>query len=196
MTVLLICTVGLPGSGKSVFVKAASLMNLPIIVMGDIVKERARERYGSDSSVYVSEYMQAIRKEFGKDIIAKFTVEKIMNEAPNAKVILVDGIRCFEEVEYFKKRGYKVVIVGVYASLKTRFDRILERSRSDDVRTLEEFIERERREISLGLLDVFRSANYLFINEGISEEDAILGARKLLEVILRVHEHEEEEEDR
>ncbi|MEM0057196.1 MAG: AAA family ATPase [Candidatus Geothermarchaeota archaeon] len=194
MEALLICTVGLPGSGKSVFVKAANLMNLPTVIMGDIVKKRAKERYGSDSLAYVSEYMQTIRKEYGKDIIARFTVEKIVSEMPNAKVILVDGLRCFEEVEYFRKRGYRVVIIGVYASLKTRFNRVLGRGRSDDVKTLEEFIEREKREVSLGLLDVFRRANYLFINEGISEEEAILDARKLLEVILRIHGYEEEED--
>ncbi len=180
----LICTVGLPGAGKSILVKAARELGVPVYIMGDIIREKAKAKYGRDDAYHTGLFMKEIRRKFGRDIVARLTIDKIKDRGEDSRHILIDGLRNIEELEYFRSTGYKVVLIAVVASFPTRFKRIITRNRRDDIKTLSEFISRENREKDIGLVDVIREADYYFINEGITVEESIEEAKKLLKLIM------------
>ena len=183
MRMKLICTVGLPGAGKGIFVKAAEEVGVPIYIMGDIIREKTKEKYGCNDAYYTGLYMKEVREEYGEYIVAKLTLDKIKRERKRASYLLIDGVRNIEEIDYFINRGYKVILIGVLASLYARYERIRRRNRADDIKNLSEFILREDRERKIGLVDVIRRADYYFINEWIEEKE---GIRKAMELIKKI----------
>lgn len=180
----LICTVGLPGAGKSILVKAARELGIPVYIMGDIIREAAKAEYGKDDAHHTGLFMKEIRRKFGRDIVARLTIDKIKDRKEDSMYILIDGLRNIEELEYFRGTGHRVVLIAVIARFQTRFKRIITRKRRDDIKTLSEFISRENRERDIGLIDVIREADYYFINEEITVEEGIEEAKKLLKLIM------------
>ena len=180
----LICTVGLPGAGKGIFVKAAKKMNIPVYIMGDIVRERTREKYNVDDAYYTGLYMKEMREKYGRDVVARLTIEKIEKNERKAHYILIDGVRNIEEINYFINKGYRVIIISILASLHTRYKRIVKRRRRDDIKNLSEFIVRENREREIGLTDVINRADYYFINEDIKEKEGIEKAMLIMQKIM------------
>lgn len=160
--VRVICVAGMPGCGKEEFVKVAQERGLAVVRMGDIVREEARRRglKFSDDSVGGMSHEERVRHGFG--IWAERTV-------PNVKgsVTLIEGIRGREELEVFRRAfGKKLVVVAIHASPKTRYGRILQRGRGDDVLSWEEFQRREERELGWGLAEVIATADHMIVNEG------------------------------
>ena len=184
MKPILICTVGFPGAGKGVFVRAAKGLGIPTYIMGDIIRERTKEEYGCDDAYYTGLFMKKIREEYGRDVVAILTLDKIERENMESPYILIDGVRNIEELNYFIQRGYRVILIGVLASLNIRYRRIVNRGRADDVQDISEFLSRENRERKIGLLEVIRHADYYFINEYISEMESVKKARNLLKIVL------------
>ena len=121
---------GMPGSGKSVFIDTALEKYGIVVSMGDIIREKARER-GEDTGTTAKK----IREEFGQYIVSELTVERIkeiLKEDNEADFILVDGIRSPYEVEMFKENFDNFSSVSIFACAKTRFERLLIRNRADD----------------------------------------------------------------
>jgi dephospho-CoA kinase len=76
------------------------------------------------------------------------------------------------------------VLICVHSQPRERFLRLVRRGRSDDIRDVASFVERERSEGEVGLKSLFEDADYYFINEGVSEEEAVGRAMNLLKMIL------------
>jgi len=158
---------GMPGAGKSIAVAIArEKFNLPVYVMGDVVREEALNMYGTISPETMLKTAEALRREHGPDYVAVKTYERISGEH---EVVVIDGVRSLEEVEFFKRKG-EVVIVAIHASPKTRFKRLLARGRAGDPKTWEEFVNRDRVELGLGLGNVIALADYVVVNESAVEE--------------------------
>ena len=97
--------------------------------------------------------------------MARRVITKLLySESP---IIVVDGVRSLDEVEYFKK-FFDVVIVAIHTSPKTRFSRLRARGRPDDPRSWSDFRERDERELSLGIGNVIALADFMIVNEEIS----------------------------
>ncbi|MHA1379934.1 MAG: AAA family ATPase [Candidatus Helarchaeota archaeon] len=156
--------VGMPGSGKSEALKIVKHLNIPIVVMGDIIRDELKKNGIKINSKTMGEYSLKIRKKFGKDIVAVKTYEKISNKYTNK--IVIDGLRNYEEIEYFKTKIEDFYIIAVHASPKTRFERLKIRNREDDPARWEDFVERDKREISMGISELIVLADYMLINEG------------------------------
>ena len=89
--------IGLPGSGKSLFFDLAKSKGAIVANMGDIIREKAKER-GEDTGTTA----RKLREEHGQYIVAKLTVQKIkafLEENPDADTILVEGIRSPYEIQ-------------------------------------------------------------------------------------------------
>lgn len=170
----------MPGSGKSIIDEVARDMNIPILIMGDIIREEAQKRGISPTPENLGRIMMEIRKEMGAGIVAKKCLEKI-NEI-RSEVLMIEGVRSLEEVEEFKKVG-KLIILAVHASPQTRFQRLIRRGRSDDPKSWEEFLERDFRELSIGIGNVIALADKIVINEGTIKE-LKNRTRKILEGIM------------
>ncbi len=156
--------VGMPGSGKSEIVKVGKEMNIPIVVMGDAIRDDLTEKGIEITPENMGKYALKIRKENGMDVVAKKTFKKISNKSINK--LIIEGLRNYEEVEYFKSHIENFFIIAVHASPKTRFVRLQKRKREDDSIKWEVFLDRDKREINFGISKLIALADFMIINEG------------------------------
>ncbi|MGC8629590.1 MAG: AAA family ATPase [Thermoplasmata archaeon] len=152
--------VGMPGSGKEEFAIEAEKHGYEIVRMGDTVRNYVRSLGLPMENSIVGKIASEERAKKGMDVWARRTIENIHNEKT-----VVDGIRNIEEIQFFKNHlKEKFIVVGIFANEKNRYDRIKNRNRPDDPKTLEEFKERDRRELSWGLATVFILADMMLVN--------------------------------
>ncbi len=160
-----ILVVGMPGSGKEEFAIEAQKHGYEIVRMGDIVRNYVKSLGLNLENSVVGKIASDERMNNGMDIWARRTIKNIHNENT-----VIDGIRNIEEIQYFKEHlKDKFIIVGIFANEKKRYERIKNRNRSDDPKTIEEFKERDRRELSWGLANVFILADIMLLNTGTLE---------------------------
>ena len=93
-----------------------------------------------------------------------------MKKDTGANFILVDGIRSPYEIEMFKENFDNFSSVSVFASAKTRFERLVLRGRADDPENYDDFLVRDKRELGFGLGEVIATADYLLVNEDSLED--------------------------
>jgi dephospho-CoA kinase len=173
---------GMPGAGKSVVVNVAKEMGYGVVVMGDIVREEASRRGLKPSPENLGRIMLELREKEGASIIAKKCIEK-MRSVKEQRVI-VDGIRSLAEVEEFKRHFPKFTLLAIHSSPETRFKRLYHRHRSDDPKNWQIFLERDMRELSVGLGNAIAMAEHLIVNE----QDLETVKRKVEEVLRNVEE--------
>ena len=155
---------GMPGSGKGVFRKTLQKMGYPVVIMGDEVREEAKRRNLEPTPENLGNLMLNLRETEGPAAVAKRCIPKL-NKATE-RIVGVDGIRSLHEVKEFKKQFPNFVLVAIHASPKKRYQRLFRRRRSDDPQTWETFMERDTRELSIGMGDVIADADYMLVNEG------------------------------
>jgi dephospho-CoA kinase len=80
--------------------------------------------------------------------------------------LVVDGIRSLSEVHEFKAAFKNFVLIAIHASPKTRFARLRDRGRPDDPRVWTTFLERDARELTVGLGNVIVLADHFLVNHG------------------------------
>ncbi len=164
-----ILLVGMPGAGKEEFVRVALKKGYAVIRMGDVVREYVQSMGFPLENKIVGKIAGEERDKHGVGIWARRTVEKIKRQ--KAQNVVIDGIRCMEEVDIYREEfGENVHLVGIFAPRRIRFERILKRARPDDVRTWEEFVAREERELSWGLGKVFALSDHMLLNIRTLEE--------------------------
>ncbi|MBU7022884.1 MAG: flagellar hook-basal body complex protein FliE [Theionarchaea archaeon] len=156
----MLCVVGMPGCGKSIFFTVASEMGFHVVSMGDAVREETLKR-GFPLEKH-GEIAKTLREERGLGAVALLVVEKITPDC------IVDGVRGLSEIEVFSQK-YPVDIVAIHASPRTRFSRVKKRKRPGDPLSWEEFTERDARELEFGIGNVFALADYMLINESLIE---------------------------
>lgn len=148
----------MPGSGKDEFALVAREKGIEVVNMGDLVREFTISN-GNDisNSGEVANFERTIH---GMDIWAKRTIEKI-----KSNFVVVEGIRNVEEIDRFRKDMDIGLVVGISSGKETRFNRLLERKRGDDPKNFKEFEERENRELSWGIGNVFATADSYICND-------------------------------
>ena len=118
------------------------------MVMGDVIRAETRRRGLEPDAKNTGEVMKLLRKEKGESAVADLCLETIVKT--KTERIVVDGIRSMAEVEAFRKKA-AVLLVAVDASPERRFELLKERGRKDDPLTYEMFVERDRRELGVGI---------------------------------------------
>jgi dephospho-CoA kinase len=156
--------VGMPGSGKSVVSDLARDLGLPVVVMGDVVREEVNRRGLLLTPENVGEVMLEIRTNFGDVVVAERCLPRI--EGYDSSVVLIEGIRSWKEVDFLKEKCPKFQLVAVHSSPETRLKRLRRRMRSDDSHDRDLFDERDRRELKVGIGSAMAIADHLFVNEG------------------------------
>jgi dephospho-CoA kinase len=151
----------MPGSGKSIVAEQAAKMGYSIISMGDIIREEARSRGIDESPKSLGALMLRMRREEGKDVVAKRCLTRALSGEPS----IIEGVRSLEEL-YFFRGSAQLHLVAVHASPATRFQRLLKRGRSDDPKDYETFQRRDARELVVGIGSVIALADSIIINEG------------------------------
>jgi dephospho-CoA kinase len=161
---IVIGVAGMPGSGKATIREMVQEMGYPAVVMGDEIRDEAKRRKLEPTPENLGTIMLKLREEEGLAAVAKLCVPKM--EKAGGKVVVVEGIRSLHEVEEFKKRFPNFTIIAIHASLETRFRRLFQRKRSDDPKGWKTFMERDLRELGVGLGAVIATADRMIVNEG------------------------------
>ncbi|MFB6235385.1 MAG: AAA family ATPase [Halopenitus sp.] len=161
-------TVGLPGSGKGEAAAVAEAEGIPVVVMGDVIREECRQR-GLDPAEHHGEIAGTLREEEGDDVIAERTIPRIREAAADADAdaVLVDGLRSTVEAERFRDAfGDDFKLVAIEAPFEVRAERLSERGRDQSDMDLEALRERDSRELELGLGDTMAEADLEIDNTG------------------------------
>jgi dephospho-CoA kinase len=158
---------GMPGAGKGVASHAGKDLGLDVLVLGDVIREETERRGLEPNPQNVGSVMLEVRASEGPAVVAKRLSPKI--QSARSSTVIVEGIRSMHELNELKSK-YQVISVAIHASPKTRFQRLLSRSRSDDPKDLETFEKRDLRELDVGLGYVLALADLILINEGTISE--------------------------
>jgi len=152
-----IATVGLPGSGKGEAATQAEAFGIPVVTMGDVIRQACRDR-GLDPAEHHGEVAQALREENGPGAIAEESLPQIEDALGDSDVVLVDGVRSGVEVDQFEAAfGDDFTLVSIEAPAELRKERLTERGRDNlDGESLEE---RDERELGFGMGEAMERAD-------------------------------------
>ena len=157
---------GMPASGKSEAVQLAKGKGIPVVRMGDLVWEETKRQGKPLDDKHVGAVADGMRKQYGMDVWARRTVERIQT-LKKAPMVVIDGVRNMEEIDYFKKvLGPEFLVVAVDAPDELRRKRAIARGRTDDSKNLKDLEDRDKREIRWGLQKVIADADIVIPNNG------------------------------
>lgn len=150
--------VGLPGSGKSEAASVARSLDIPVVTMGDVIRQECRDR-GLDPADHHGEIAAALREENGPDAIAQRSLPVIEEALESSDTVLVDGIRAGVEVEQFEAAfGEAFTLVSIEAPFEVRAERVTARGR-DNTEDGESLRERDERERGFGMDEAIARAD-------------------------------------
>ena len=161
-----ICLTGMPGAGKSTVARFLQEIGFYSITMGDVIREKAIENNLPLDDQNLGELMKNFRKTHGNEIVAKLIVKKITN-LENIYFIVVDGIRSYDEFIVLKTIGH-VKLLAIHASSDIRYNHIKQRDRSDTPTNHENFLQRDEREMSVGISKAIALADESISNNNIT----------------------------
>ena len=165
----IIAFVGMPASGKSEASLIAQNRNIPVVNMGDVVREEAAKYGLPPTDKNIGGTGTKLRNEEGMDVIAKRCVPKIRKL--DSDIVVIDGIRNIDEINHFKEQfGNDFMLVAIDTPLEVRLERVKNRGRSDDMNSIAELQQRDEREKSWGLDKAIEMAEVTIDNTSTLEE--------------------------
>ncbi|WP_226482373.1 AAA family ATPase [Natrinema amylolyticum] len=158
-------TVGLPGSGKGEAATVAREDGIPVVTMGDVVRQETADR-GLDPAKDHGTVAQALREENGPTAIAERSLPMIEDRLETHETVLVDGIRSGVEVDVFEEEfGDAFTLVSIEAPFAVRAERIDERGRdASEADGGEGLAARDERERGFGMDDAMDRADVVVEN--------------------------------
>ncbi len=158
---MILLVTGMPYSGKTTFADFCVKFGVPAVSMGKVVRHEVREMGLSEENIL--SYARALRLMFGREIVARRTLEMVKQYEGDYSLIVVDGVRSMYEVDYFRRRlKDDVKILAILAGYDYRRKRWESRGRRDDIIELSV---RDNIELSWGVGDVIALADYYLVNE-------------------------------
>jgi dephospho-CoA kinase len=144
--------VGLPGSGKSEAAAVAREAGIPVVAMGDVIRQACRDR-GLDPAEHHGRVASALREENGQGAIAERSLPVIESALEDADTVLVEGIRSGVEVERFEAAfDGAFTLVAIEAPFEMRAERVDARGRDTPAAEGGESLEaRDERERGFGM---------------------------------------------
>ncbi|ADD05373.1 putative dephospho-CoA kinase [Natrialba magadii ATCC 43099] len=158
-------TVGLPGSGKGEAATVAREDGIPVVTMGDVVRQETADR-GLDPTKDHGTVAQALREENGPAAIAERSLPMIEDRLADHETVLVDGIRSDVEVDVFEERFSEAfTLVSIEAPFDVRAERIDARGRdASEANGGEGLAARDERERGFGMDDAMEHADVVVEN--------------------------------
>lgn len=161
-----IAIVGMPGAGKSLASSVARKMGWPVYVSGDVIRAEARRRGLSPNKKNLGRLMLEIRRREGMAAVARRVIPLVQKST--SPFAIYEGARSIEEIHELKK-DFEVVSIAIHASPQTRFERLLKRKRGDRPRGWKDFVERDERELRVGLGKTIALSNHMVDNQDTKE---------------------------
>jgi dephospho-CoA kinase len=179
--ILIVALTGMPGAGKTTVANYLAQKGIPLLIMGDVVREAAQNDGLEPTSDNLSKLMLRLREKNGPEAIAFLVANKIKNMKHENKefgVVIVDGVRSMAEIQVLRSVG-KVKLLAIHGSTLTRYSHIRERARSDVPSNIGEFDKRDKVEMGVGISDAIALADETISNNDIS-------ISKLCDLSLRI----------
>jgi len=168
--ILIVALSGMPGAGKTTVARYLSQKGIPLLIMGDVVREVAETDGLKPTSDNLAKLMLRLRKKSGPETIAHLIVDKIKlmkKKDKKLSVVIVDGIRSMAEVQVLRLIG-TVKLLAIHGSTLTRYTHVKERRRSDVPSTIDEFDKRDKIEMEVGISNAIALADESISNNDIS----------------------------
>ena len=158
--VRIIGTVGLPGSGKSEAATVAAELDIPVVTMGDVIRQACRDR-GLNPATDHGKMAKQLRKENGVAAIAEASLPHIEDALTQSETVLVDGIRSDAEVERFESVfGEAFTLISIEAPFPVRAERLDLRGRdASEAEGGESLDARDERELGFGMGEAMEHAD-------------------------------------
>ena len=177
---IIICLTGMPGAGKSTVASSLKEKGFRVITMGDLIREEAIRLKLDLNDTNLGKLMVQLREEFGPGAVAELVVKKIHSTLTSSQqednaILIVDGIRSVAEVTVLKRVG-QVRLLAIHASSHVRFVHLKERGRTDAPLSQSDFMERERRELDVGISEVIALADEVVSNNKLTIEQLKVNA--------------------
>jgi len=167
---LIIGLTGMPGAGKTTVANYLSQKGIPLLIMGDVVREVAENDGLEPTSDNLAKLMLRLRKRNGPEAVAHLIINKIKlmkKEDKELSVVIVDGIRSMAEVRVLRRVG-SVKLLAIHGSTLTRYTHVRERGRSDVPSNIGEFDKRDKIEMDVGISNAIALADETISNNDIS----------------------------
>lgn len=167
---LIVGLTGMPGAGKTTVANYLSQKGIPLLIMGDVVREVAEDDGLEPTSDNLAKLMLRLRKRNGPEAVAHLIVNKIKlikKEDKQLSVVIVDGIRSMAEVQVLRRIG-SVKLLAIHGSTLTRYTHVRERGRSDVPSNIGEFDKRDKIEMDVGISNAIALADETISNNDIS----------------------------
>ncbi|MGB9707626.1 MAG: nucleoside monophosphate kinase [Microgenomates group bacterium] len=125
----IIAIVGLPGSGKTEAAQYFKRKGLPVISFGRIVNEYIDKHGLSHTEEIHRKIREDLRKKYGLAAFAILNEEKIKKAFKDNLMVVIDGMRSWEEYIFLKKKfpKIKLIILAIYADREIRYERLTKR---------------------------------------------------------------------
>jgi len=125
----IIAIVGLHGSGKTEAATYFRKKEVPIVTFGDIVNNYIDKNKLAHNEETHRRIRNDLRIEYGKEAFAVLNLEKIKEVLKKNTVIVIDGLRSWEEYAYLKKHllGVKIHLLVLFTYKELRYRRIRNR---------------------------------------------------------------------
>ncbi|MFN3550584.1 MAG: AAA family ATPase [Endomicrobiia bacterium] len=136
-------------AGKGEVCKYLGKKGFYVTSLSDILRKIAKRKKISPTRINLVNLGNKLRKKYGSNILAKWTIEDIIKNSNNFDKVVVDSFRNPEEIKEFKKKfNNKFFLLYITAPKKLRFKFMKLRNREGDPKTYKEFLEIERKEKS------------------------------------------------
>lgn len=176
----MIVIVGMPGAGKSLASSVMKSQKIPVFVSGDIVRAEARKRKLKFTRKNLGELMLKLRREEGMGAVAKRLIPIV--EKCSAQLVVYEGARSVEEVDELRQR-FNVITISIHASSPERYRRLRRRGRSDRPRQWSDFVERDNRELGVGIAKLIALSDRTVENEDTKDDLK----RRMKRVLKKIH---------
>ncbi len=127
---IIIALVGLPGSGKTEASKFFRHKRLPVIHFGKVINDYVDENKLAHTEEVHKKIREDLRRRYGIQALAVLNEKNIKEALKMHKIIVIDGMRSWEEYMYLKQKFPKIriAIVGLYADKSVRYARLSKRA--------------------------------------------------------------------
>lgn len=170
MAKIIIGLVGLQASGKGTAAKYLSeKYGASTHRFSTMLRDVLNRVYVDISRDNLQILSSSLRQNFGEDLMARVIAQDV--EKDEHEIVIVDGVRRFTDLFYLEKIPH-FKLVSIETNQSNRYRRLVDRAENsgDRDKTLEQFIDDEKREADREIPDVMKTASIIWNNDHSPED--------------------------
>lgn len=125
----ILAVVGLPGAGKTEAANFFLEKGWPVVQFGKVVNDYIDKHNLNHDEPTHKRIREGLRKKYGLEAFAVLNEDKIRKKLNRNSILVIDGMRSWEEYLYLKKkfRNTKLFVLALYADENKRHKRLSQR---------------------------------------------------------------------